>query len=141
MNPGVIWELVRSSHLIPAMKKGGRRKGDAGDKEGSRAFLLGNGDGEVSGLPPRGFVAVYVGPEMRRFVIPAAYLCLPAFRGLMEKVAEEFGFRHEGALQIPCDEAAFEDALRSAAGLHEAAAAAVVPGKGARKSKKAASSR
>ncbi|XP_019054012.1 PREDICTED: auxin-induced protein X15-like [Nelumbo nucifera] len=60
---------------------------------------------------PRGFLAVYVGPENRRFVIPASYLSMPDFRVLMEKVAEEFGFEQQGALKIPCEEEDFEKIL------------------------------
>ncbi|KAK3219048.1 hypothetical protein Dsin_013018 [Dipteronia sinensis] len=60
---------------------------------------------------PKGFLAVYVGPELRRFVIPMTYLSMPEFRVLMDCVAEEYGFDHEGGLQIPCEEQDFEDIL------------------------------
>ncbi|KAF6141762.1 hypothetical protein GIB67_027940 [Kingdonia uniflora] len=60
---------------------------------------------------PKGFVAVYVGQNMRRFVIPASYLSLPDFRVLMEKAAEEFGFEQEGGLRLPCEEDDFEEIL------------------------------
>ncbi|KAI9160952.1 hypothetical protein LWI28_013056 [Acer negundo] len=61
---------------------------------------------------PKGFLAVYVGPELRRFVIPMSYLSMPEFRVLMDSVAEEYGFEHEGGLQIPCEEQDFVDILR-----------------------------
>lgn len=35
---------------------------------------------EVETMVPKGFLAVYVGEDMRRFVIPTAYLSLPALR-------------------------------------------------------------
>lgn len=60
---------------------------------------------------PKGFLAVYVGVEMRRFVIPTSYLCLPAFRTLMERVAEEFGYEQTGGLRIPCEEDDFQKIL------------------------------
>ncbi|XP_068304291.1 auxin-responsive protein SAUR24-like [Pyrus communis] len=60
---------------------------------------------------PRGFLAVYVGPELRRFVIPMSCLSSPDFRVLMDGVAEEYGFEQEGALKIPCDEEDFEHIL------------------------------
>ena len=60
---------------------------------------------------PRGFLAVYVGPELRRFVIPTSYLSMPDFRALMERMADEFGFEQEGGLQIPCEEEDFEEIL------------------------------
>ncbi|KQJ93290.1 auxin-induced protein X15 [Brachypodium distachyon] len=61
---------------------------------------------------PRGFFAVCVGEEMRRFVIPTEYLGHWAFEELLREAEEEFGFRHEGALRIPCDVEVFEGILR-----------------------------
>ncbi|XP_042035426.1 auxin-responsive protein SAUR61-like [Salvia splendens] len=52
---------------------------------------------------PKGYLAVYVGPELRRFIIPTSYLGDPLFKVLLEKVEEEFGFDHSGGLTIPCD--------------------------------------
>jgi SAUR family protein len=60
----------------------------------------------------RGSFAVYVGDEMRRFVIPTEYLGHWAFAELLREAEEEFGFRHEGALRIPCDVEAFQGILR-----------------------------
>ncbi|XP_006436411.2 auxin-induced protein 15A [Citrus clementina] len=51
---------------------------------------------------PKGFLAVHVGPELRRFVIPMAYLSMPEFRVLMDSVAEEYGYEQEGShLKFP----------------------------------------
>ncbi|KAG8069737.1 hypothetical protein GUJ93_ZPchr0006g46023 [Zizania palustris] len=61
---------------------------------------------------PKGFFAVFVGEEMRRFVIPTEYLGHWAFEKLLSKAEEEFGFQHEGALRIPCDVEVFEGILR-----------------------------
>jgi SAUR family protein len=61
---------------------------------------------------PRGYCPVYVGPEQRRFVIPTGYLAHPVFRLLLDKAEEEFGFRHEGALAIPCETEAFKYILQ-----------------------------
>ncbi|CAN8270324.1 unnamed protein product [Cochlearia groenlandica] len=61
---------------------------------------------------PRGHLAVYVGKEERqRFVIPTKYLEYPEFKVLMDKVADEFGYEHEGGIHIPCDESVFEEIL------------------------------
>lgn len=60
---------------------------------------------------PKGFLAVYVGPELRRFVIPTSYLSMPDFGHLMERMAEEFGFNQEGGLKIPCEEEDFKEIL------------------------------
>nr|GMD30325.1 auxin-responsive protein SAUR61-like isoform X1 [Ipomoea batatas] len=61
---------------------------------------------------PRGSLAVYVGPELRRFIIPTSYLADPLFKKLLEKVEEEFGFDHSGALTIPCETETFKYLLK-----------------------------
>ncbi|XP_062227730.1 auxin-induced protein 6B-like [Phragmites australis] len=71
---------------------------------------------------PRGSFAVYVGEEMRRFVIPTEYLGHWAFVELLREAEEEFGFRHEGALRIPCDVEVFEGILRLVQGRKKEAA-------------------
>ncbi|KAI4970856.1 auxin-induced protein 10A5-like [Hordeum vulgare subsp. vulgare] len=79
--------------------------------------------GKSNGGVPKGSFAVYVGEEMRRFVIPTEYLGHWAFEELLREAEEEFGFRHEGALRIPCDVEAFEGILRLvAAGKKDSAA-------------------
>lgn len=73
-------------------------------------------DGCQSPEPPhdisKGYMAVYVGPELRRFVIPTSYLSDPVFKVLLEKVEEEFGFDHSGALTIPCEIETFKYLLK-----------------------------
>nr|XP_016459738.1 PREDICTED: uncharacterized protein LOC107783275 [Nicotiana tabacum]XP_016459739.1 PREDICTED: uncharacterized protein LOC107783275 [Nicotiana tabacum] len=61
---------------------------------------------------PRGYLAVYVGPELRRFIIPTSYLSDPLFKVLLEKVEEEFGFDHSGGLTIPCEIETFKFLLQ-----------------------------
>ncbi|VFQ92558.1 unnamed protein product [Cuscuta campestris] len=61
---------------------------------------------------PRGYLAVYVGPERRRFIVPTSYLGDPLFKVLLEKVEEEFGFDHGGALTIPCETETFKYLLK-----------------------------
>lgn len=61
---------------------------------------------------PRGYLAVYVGPELRRFIIPTSYLSDPLFKVLLEKVEEEFGFDHSGGLTIPCEIETFKYLLK-----------------------------
>ncbi|URE05228.1 Auxin responsive protein [Musa troglodytarum] len=60
---------------------------------------------------PKGFLAVCVGEETERFVIPTTYLHHHAFRVLLGEAEEEFGFRQEGVLRMPCEVAAFERTL------------------------------
>ncbi|KAK4745651.1 hypothetical protein SAY87_011963 [Trapa incisa] len=52
---------------------------------------------------PKGYLTVYVGEELRRFVILTGYLRHPLFKVLLEKAEEEFGFDHTGGLTIPCE--------------------------------------
>lgn len=55
-----------------------------------------------------GFMAVYVGSERRRFVIPTRFLNLPVFASLLERAEEEYGFQPAGGLELPCDPAFFQ---------------------------------
>eukprot|EP01018_Ginkgo_biloba_P027697 Gb_25123 [translate_table: standard] len=61
---------------------------------------------------PEGYLAVYVGMERKRFIIPTSYLSRPVFRTLLQKAEEEFGFDHKGGLTIPCETVIFEEVLR-----------------------------
>lgn len=61
---------------------------------------------------PKGFLAVHVGEEMKRFVIPTNYLSHIAFSALLKEAEEEFGFQQEGVLRIPCQVQVFENILK-----------------------------
>ncbi|PON87673.1 Small auxin-up RNA [Trema orientale] len=71
---------------------------------------------EVSGasndVVPKGFLAVCVGKEMKRFIIPTEYLSHQAFGILLREAEEEFGFQQEGVLKIPCHVSVFEKILK-----------------------------
>ncbi|ESW07895.1 hypothetical protein PHAVU_009G001300 [Phaseolus vulgaris] len=57
---------------------------------------------------PKGHLAVYVGDNIRRFVIPISYLNQPTFQDLLNQSEEEFGYSHPtGGLTIPCKEDMF----------------------------------
>ncbi|CAL5212561.1 unnamed protein product [Lathyrus oleraceus] len=57
---------------------------------------------------PKGYLAVYVGDKLRRFVIPLSYLNRPLFQELLNQAEEEFGYDHPmGGLTIPCSEDEF----------------------------------
>ncbi|XLS84258.1 hypothetical protein HN51_034424 [Arachis hypogaea] len=59
---------------------------------------------------PKGYLAVYVGEKMKRFVILISYLSQPSFQELLIQAEEEFGYGHPmGGLTIPCKENAFVD--------------------------------
>ncbi|KAL1362741.1 hypothetical protein AAHE18_03G103000 [Arachis hypogaea] len=58
----------------------------------------------------KGYLAVYVGDKMKRFVIPISYLNQPSFQDLLSQAEEEFGYDHPmGGLTIPCEENVFLD--------------------------------
>ncbi|KAG2397962.1 Auxin-induced protein [Vigna angularis] len=57
---------------------------------------------------PKGYLAVYVGEKMKRFVIPVSYLNQPSFQDLLSQAEEEFGYHHPmGGLTIPCRDILF----------------------------------
>ncbi|KAI5402346.1 hypothetical protein KIW84_050093 [Lathyrus oleraceus] len=57
---------------------------------------------------PKGYLAVYVGKQMKRFVIPMSYLNQSSFQNLLSQAEEEFGYDHPmGGLTIPCTEDVF----------------------------------
>ncbi|RDX76032.1 hypothetical protein CR513_44017, partial [Mucuna pruriens] len=61
---------------------------------------------------PKGYLAVYVGERMKRFVIPISYLIHPSFQDLLSQAEEEFGYDHPmGGLTIPCGEDASSKAV------------------------------
>ncbi|KAA8541522.1 hypothetical protein F0562_022674 [Nyssa sinensis] len=61
---------------------------------------------------PKGFLAVCVGKELKRFIIPTEYLGHQAFGILLREAEEEFGFQQEGVLKIPCEVRVFEKILK-----------------------------
>ncbi|KAB2079947.1 hypothetical protein ERO13_A05G035700v2 [Gossypium hirsutum] len=61
---------------------------------------------------PKGYFAVYVGPELRRFIIPTSYLSHPVFKILLQQAEEEFGYDHNGALTLPCEIETFKYLLK-----------------------------
>ena len=57
---------------------------------------------------PKGYLAVYVGEKMKRFVIPISYLNQPSFQDLLSQAEDEFGYDHpKGGLTIPCGDDVF----------------------------------
>nr|QGP73759.1 Auxin-induced protein 6B [Sedum alfredii] len=65
-----------------------------------------------SGTVRKGYVAVCVGKDIKRFIIPTEYLCHKAFEILLREAEDEFGFQQEGVLRLPCEECVFEDTLK-----------------------------
>jgi len=59
---------------------------------------------------PKGYLAVYVGEKMKRFVIPISYLNQTSFQELLSQADEQFEYDHPmGGLTIPCREEIFLD--------------------------------
>ncbi|AES89343.1 putative small auxin-up RNA [Medicago truncatula] len=57
---------------------------------------------------PKGYLAVYVGEKMKRFVIPVSYLNQTSFQELLSQAEEQFEYDHPtGGLTIPCREDVF----------------------------------
>nr|KYP39283.1 Auxin-induced protein X10A [Cajanus cajan] len=67
---------------------------------------------------PKGYLAVYVGERMKRFVIPISYLIHPSFQDLLSQFEEEFRYDHPmGGLTIPCNEEYFQNVISHLNGL------------------------
>ncbi|KAK4804471.1 hypothetical protein SAY86_004288 [Trapa natans] len=66
-----------------------------------------------SSAVPAGFVPVYVGEEMERFVVNAELLNHPVLVGLLEMSAQEYGYEQKGPLKIPCHVLVFERVLEA----------------------------
>uniref|UniRef100_A0A0D9WT50 Auxin-responsive protein n=1 Tax=Leersia perrieri TaxID=77586 RepID=A0A0D9WT50_9ORYZ len=76
-----------------------------------------------NGGVPRGCVPVMVGSNGgdgvgegggERFVVRVETLRHPAMAALLEKAAQEFGYKQEGILHVPCDAVHFEQVLHAA---------------------------
>ncbi|XP_058071294.1 auxin-responsive protein SAUR71-like [Magnolia sinica] len=62
---------------------------------------------------PKGHLPVYVGEEMKRFVVHAELLNRPIFVELMKISAQEYGYDQKGVLKIPCRVSVFERILEA----------------------------
>ncbi|KAI3837037.1 hypothetical protein MKW98_005370 [Papaver atlanticum] len=89
--------------------------GAAGDGKHSPHFeLLLSDQYEESSSPvttPTGTLALYVGEERQRFVVPTGFLSHPLFKMLLEKTQAEFGYEQRNGLVIPCSVSTFEEVV------------------------------
>ncbi|KAJ7556940.1 hypothetical protein O6H91_05G105200 [Diphasiastrum complanatum] len=60
---------------------------------------------------PKGYLALYVGREPHRFVVPIRYLSHRIFKALLEKSATEFEFRYSNGIKIACEVKTFRQLL------------------------------
>uniref|UniRef100_A0ACD5UC65 Uncharacterized protein n=1 Tax=Avena sativa TaxID=4498 RepID=A0ACD5UC65_AVESA len=66
--------------------------------------------GDGAAIPvdvPRGHTVVYVGEELRRYVVRVSSLDHPLFRDLLDRAREEYQFAADARLCLPCDEDIF----------------------------------
>ncbi|XP_030467757.1 protein SMALL AUXIN UP-REGULATED RNA 51-like [Syzygium oleosum] len=72
--------------------------------------------GGNSKVVPKVYLAVCVGEELERFVIPTHFLGHAAFGFLLRKAEEEFGFQQTGVLRIPCIVPVFQSVVKMVEG-------------------------
>ncbi|XP_058071292.1 auxin-responsive protein SAUR71-like [Magnolia sinica] len=70
-----------------------------------------NGIGSL--VIPKGHLPVYVGEEMKRFVVRAELLNRPIFVELLKRSSQEYGYNQNGVLKIPCRVSVFERILEA----------------------------
>ncbi|XP_077217473.1 auxin-induced protein 6B-like [Tasmannia lanceolata] len=106
--PNKISEIVRLQQILKKWRK------HANAPKNSIKFLKRTlSFSEISNeVVPKGFLAVCVGEELKRFIIPTEYLSHIAFGILLREAEEEFGFQNEGVLKIPCEVSVFEKILK-----------------------------
>uniref|UniRef100_A0ACD5V3H0 Uncharacterized protein n=1 Tax=Avena sativa TaxID=4498 RepID=A0ACD5V3H0_AVESA len=76
--------------------------------EGEYWAQLHAGDGAAIPVDvPRGHTVVYVGEELRRYVVRVSSLDHPLFRDLLDRAREEYQFAADARLCLPCDEDIF----------------------------------
>ncbi|CAN4118821.1 unnamed protein product [Withania somnifera] len=66
-----------------------------------------------SSSTPTGNLAIYVGEERERFVVPTSYLSHPLFKILLEKTYNEFGFHQTSGLVVSCSVNAFQEVVNA----------------------------
>ncbi|CAN6339089.1 unnamed protein product [Urochloa humidicola] len=93
-----VGDCASSSSSSPARRRGGAK--NATTPEGHVPVYVGGGGGEA--------------PE--RFVVRAELLGAPAMAELLGRAAQEYGYRHQGPIRIPCPVAVFRRALAAVAG-------------------------
>ncbi|XP_061336547.1 protein SMALL AUXIN UP-REGULATED RNA 51-like [Gastrolobium bilobum] len=81
-----------------------------------RTLSLSEREGGSNNVVPKGYLAVCVGEELKRFIIPTEYLGHESFQILLKEAEEEFGFQQTGVLRIPCEASVFESILKMVEG-------------------------
>lgn len=114
-----ITEIVRLQQILKKWRKRANsskttRSSSKGMKFLKRTLSLSDNSGreESSTVVPKGYLAVCVGEELKRFIIPTEYLGHHSFHLLLREAEEEFGFQQTGVLRIPCEVPVFENILQ-----------------------------
>ncbi|XP_006657240.1 uncharacterized protein LOC102707784 [Oryza brachyantha] len=112
---GLIRRLSFSDRVVSVGDGGSGGGGSSSTLLRRLSFSDRGGDGGGGGVP-RGCVPVLVGGEEdgERFVVRVEALRHPAFAALLEKAAQEFGYRQEGILRLPCGVHHFHQVLAAA---------------------------
>ncbi|KAL6985020.1 hypothetical protein U1Q18_018400 [Sarracenia purpurea var. burkii] len=111
-----IGQIVRLKQLMQRWKHMSLRRhpvlsGSSSDGDGDRDGSGSGGRPQSRRTIPCGSIAIYVGYERRRFVIPTRFLNLPVFVALLNKAEEEFGLQRNGGLVLPCEVEFFKGVL------------------------------
>lgn len=106
------WRKLANSSKT-ANKLSGTAAGPAGKSiKFMKRTLSAGRESSGGGGVPKGYLAVSVGEEQKRFVIPTQYLGHPAFEILLREAEEEFGFQQTGVLRLPCEVTVFENVVK-----------------------------
>ncbi|KAJ1376641.1 Small auxin-up RNA [Sesbania bispinosa] len=105
--PNKIRQIVRLQQIL---KKWRRMANSSKTSRGNNS--ISEREGGSSNMVPKGYLAVCVGVDLNRFVIPTEYLGHQAFHVLLREAEEEFGFEQTGVLRIPCEVSVFENILK-----------------------------
>ncbi|XP_057529681.1 protein SMALL AUXIN UP-REGULATED RNA 9-like [Amaranthus tricolor] len=80
-----------------------------------RCSSFGKNNHEVCEDVPKGHFVVYVGPNRSRYIVPISWLANFEFQSLLQQAEEEYGFKHNMGITIPCDELVFLSVVSSLA--------------------------
>ncbi|XP_010245477.1 PREDICTED: auxin-induced protein 15A-like [Nelumbo nucifera] len=92
--------------------------GGSGRESSHYECLLSDSEDSISATTPNGFLAIYVGEERQRFVVPTGFLSHPLFKMLLEKAYNEFGFEQRNGLVVPCTVSTFQEVMNVAECCH-----------------------
>ena len=108
-------KVMKKRFLRAFLRKWKKLSAEALAYEHRQWDLLSSGTEDEESIPkdvPKGHLVVYVGEELKRFVIHVSFLDHPLFRALLDRAQEVYEFNPDSKLCIPCDETIFLGVLR-----------------------------